>query len=373
MSAAPGRWAGGISWRLPLTDSQPVISCRNVWKVFGPRAKEALTAIRKEGVGKSEVLRRFECVIGVADATFDVHRGEIFCIMGLSGSGKSTLVRHINRLIEPSDGKILIEGREINGLGNAELRALRSDKIAMVFQSVALLPYRTVIENTALGLEFRKVPKAERLEAARKALEAVQLGDWANRYPSELSGGMMQRVGLARALASDSPILLMDEPFSALDPLIRRELQDQFVKLSRQFGKTAVFITHDLEEAIRVGNRIGIMRDGVMVQIGAPEEIVMAPADDYVARFTAGLAKNHLVSARSLMEPREGLAEGDLAKLPRVAANCDIDQLIDCFLESEGGALAVEEGGTLIGRVSQANLLRGIRGPKVESATPRGA
>lgn len=350
-----------------MNDSQPVISCRNVWKVFGIRAAEALKAIRNEGVGKAEVLRRFECVVGVADATFDVQRGEIFCIMGLSGSGKSTLLRHINRLIEPSDGRILIEGREINSLGPAELRALRAQKIAMVFQSVALLPYRTVLENTALGLEFRKVPKTERLEAARRALQAVQLGDWANRYPSDLSGGMLQRVGLARALASDSPILLMDEPFSALDPLIRRELQDQFVELSRKFGKTTIFITHDLEEAIRVGNRIGIMRDGVMVQIGAPEEIVMAPADDYVARFTAGLAKNHLVSARSLMTAAADPAE--LAGLPRVAAKANIDQLIDLFLANEGKTLAVEdETGKLVGRVGQNDLLRGIKGPKATEA-----
>ncbi|KAA0971574.1 betaine/proline/choline family ABC transporter ATP-binding protein [Aureimonas fodinaquatilis] len=351
-----------------MNDSQPVISCRNVWKIFGQRAPEALKAIRNEGVGKAEVLRRFECVVGVADVSFDVQRGEIFCIMGLSGSGKSTLLRHINRLIEPSDGRILIEGREINSLGAAELRMLRAQMIAMVFQSVALLPYRTVLENTALGLEFRKMPKAERLEASQRALQAVQLGDWANRYPSDLSGGMLQRVGLARALASDSPILLMDEPFSALDPLIRRELQDQFVELSRKFNKTTIFITHDLEEAIRVGNRIGIMRDGVMVQVGAPEDIVMAPADDYVARFTAGIAKNHLVSARSLMaataEPEE------LSSLPRVAANADIDQLIDLFLTKECGRLAVEdETGHLIGCVTQEDLLRGIQGPKTIKAS----
>ena len=350
-----------------MNDKQPVISCRNVWKVFGRRATEALEAIRREGVGKAEILRRFECVVGVADATFDVQRGEIFCIMGLSGSGKSTLLRHINRLIEPSDGRILIEGREINNLAASELRTLRAQKIAMVFQSVALLPYRTVLENTALGLEFRKVPRAERLEAAQRALQAVQLGDWANRYPSDLSGGMLQRVGLARALASDSPILLMDEPFSALDPLIRRELQDQFVELSRKFAKTTIFITHDLEEAIRVGNRIGIMRDGVMVQIGAPEEIVMAPADDYVARFTAGLAKNHLVSARSLMAPATDPTE--LSSLPHVSAKADIDQLIDLFLAHQGSALAVEdETGHLIGRVTQNDLLRGIKGPKAIKA-----
>lgn len=345
---------------------QPVISCRNIWKVFGPRAAEALKAIHSEGIGKAEVLRRFECVVGVADASFDVMSGEIFCIMGLSGSGKSTILRHINRLIEPSNGHVLIDGREINDLDTTELRMLRAEKIAMVFQSVALLPYRTVLENTALGLEFRKVPKVERLALARQALEAVQLSDWANRYPSDLSGGMMQRVGLARALASDCPILLMDEPFSALDPLIRRELQDQFVELSRKFGKTTIFITHDLEEAIRVGDRIGIMRDGVMVQIGTPEDIVLSPADDYVARFTSGMAKNHLVSARSLMMPA---TQEEVTGLPRVAANADIDRLIDLFLGAEGKALAVEdETGRLIGQVTQADLLRGIRGPKLAAA-----
>ncbi|KQU74662.1 glycine/betaine ABC transporter [Ensifer sp. Root31] len=351
-----------------MTNNEPIISCRGVWKVFGPRAAEALNTIREEKVDKAEILRRLECVVGVADVSFDVHRGEIFCIMGLSGSGKSTLLRHINRLIEPSEGTILIEGKAINDLAPAQLRALRADKIAMVFQSVALLPYRTVLENTALGLEFRKVPKLERRDAAMRALEAVQLAEWAHRFPSDLSGGMLQRVGLARALASDSEILLMDEPFSALDPLIRRELQDQFVELSSRFGKTTVFITHDLEEAIRVGSRIGIMRDGIMVQIGAPEEIVLNPADDYVARFTAGIAKNHLVSARSLMLPRNKIRGADLSMLPRTPASADIDHLIDCFLAHDGRTLAVEEGGELLGQVSVADLLIGIRGPVATNA-----
>nr|WP_241188287.1 glycine betaine/L-proline ABC transporter ATP-binding protein [Pseudohalocynthiibacter aestuariivivens] len=346
-----------------MSDNQPIVSCRGIWKVFGRRADEALAAIRKEGVGKSEVLQRFQCVVGVADVSFDVYRGEIFCVMGLSGSGKSTLIRHINRLIDPTDGSIVIEGTEINGLGAEALRNLRANKISMVFQGVALLPYRTVLDNTALGLEFRKVPRAERHDAAMKALEAVQLTEWADRYPAELSGGMMQRVGLARALVSDSDILLMDEPFSALDPLIRRELQEQFLGLTKQFGKTTIFITHDLEEAIRVGDRIGVMRDGVMVQIGTPEDIVLHPADDYVQRFTAGLAKNHVVSARSLMVPCD-TAPPDAADLPRTDILADIDCLIDQFLTHEGKVLAVEDEGRIVGTVSVPDLLRGIRGPK---------
>lgn len=350
-----------------MTESQPIVSCRGLWKVFGRRADEAMDAIRKEKIGKAEVLRRFQCVVGVADVSFDVNRGEIFCVMGLSGSGKSTLIRHINRLVDPTDGSILIEGAEINNLGTEALRNLRSDRISMVFQSVALLPYRTVLENTALGLEFRKVPKAKRHEAAMEALAAVQLTEWADHYPSQLSGGMMQRVGLARALVSDSDILLMDEPFSALDPLIRRELQEQFLELTKQFDKTTIFITHDLEEAIRVGDRIGVMRDGVMVQIGTPEEIVLKPADEYVERFTAGLAKNHVVSARSLMVPCGVAQVSDMADLPRTSASADIDQLIDLFLAHEGQALAVEDAGHVIGTVSVRDLLSGIRGPQVSS------
>jgi glycine betaine/proline transport system ATP-binding protein len=245
--------------------SDILIDCQSLWKIFGTRAEAAVEAVKEKGFSKKQILTDFNCVVGVSDASLQVRRGEIFCIMGLSGSGKSTLIRLLNRLIEPSFGKILVKGRDIASLNAAQLREMRARNIGMVFQSVALLPHRTVLENAAFGLEVRGIPKDERYKTARAALDKVGLSDWTTRYPSELSGGMQQRVGLARAIAADPEIILMDEPFSALDPLIRRQLQDEFRQLTKSLGKSAVFITHDLEEAIRIGDRIAIMKDGVIV------------------------------------------------------------------------------------------------------------
>ena len=286
---------------------------------------------------KTQALREFGCVVGVSDVSLQVRKGEIFCIMGLSGSGKSTLIRMLNRLIEPSEGSILVRGQDLLKLNAAELRDMRSKHISMVFQSVALLPQRTVLENAAFGLEVRGVPKAERLEVAARALAKVGLSDWVSRYPGELSGGMQQRVGLARALAADPEIILMDEPFSALDPLIRRQLQDEFRQLSKDLGKSAVFITHDLEEAIRIGDRIAIMKDGAIVQTGTAEEIVMHPANDYVAEFVSGISHLHLVKAESLMVPVEAYRQAhpqvDLVSLPQATPQADLDALISLILE----------------------------------------
>ncbi|MEN8142437.1 MAG: glycine betaine/L-proline ABC transporter ATP-binding protein, partial [Thermodesulfobacteriota bacterium] len=279
------------------------IECKNLWKIYGEAADKSLSAIKSEGLSKQEVKDRFGCVIGVAGASFKVSRGEIFCVMGLSGSGKSTLLRHINRLIEPTAGQVFINGSDINRLDDSSLRRLRAEKIGMVFQNMALFPHRTIESNVAYGLEVRKVDKAQRNQAARRALALVQLDGWESHYPDELSGGMQQRVGLARALAADPEILLMDEPFSALDPLIRRELQDEFLNLSARLKKTTIFITHDLDEAIRLGNTIAIMKDGLLVQIGTPEDIITKPADDYVTKFVSGISKLHLVHAHTVMYP----------------------------------------------------------------------
>ena len=265
-----------------------VVRLESVWKIFGARAGEALTAA-KSGVGKPDILREFDCVVGVADASLTVRRGEIFCVMGLSGSGKSTLVRHVNRLLEPTAGRILIEGEDILAKSDAELRRIRATKVGMVFQNFGLLPHRTVRENVSLPLEIQGATLKRQYDSAEAALAKVELAGWGDRSPASLSGGMRQRVGLARALAADPPILLMDEPFSALDPLIRRQLQDQFLQLSKEVRKTTMFITHDLDEAIRIGTRIAIMKDGVIVQIGTPDEIIRNPADDYVAEFVANI------------------------------------------------------------------------------------
>ena len=266
-----------------MDSSSSAIKIENVWKVFGNTSSKALDAIQNKGISKTEALEKYNSVIGVSDVSFDVNQGEIFCVMGLSGSGKSTLVRHINRLLEPTSGKILINGQDVMKLDRDHLQELRNKKIGMVFQNFALMPHRSVVDNIAMPLEIRGVSKNDRLDAANKILEIVELQGWGNKFAHELSGGMQQRVGLARALAADPEFLLMDEPFSALDPLIRRQLQSEFIKLSKQMKKTTVFITHDLDEAVRVGHRIAIMRDGKVIQIGTPEQIVVNPADEYVA------------------------------------------------------------------------------------------
>ena len=283
-----------------MSDAQ--IECRDLWKIYGKRSNEAMRAVLAEGLSKEEVRDRFDCVLGVRNASFSVRRGEIFCIMGLSGSGKSTLVRHVNRLIEPTSGEIHVAGQRVDTMNATDLRKLRAETIGMVFQHMALWPHRTIGQNVGFGLEVRDVPAADRLWAAEKALEAMELGGWIDHYPDQLSGGMQQRVGLARALAADPEILLMDEPFSALDPLIRRQLQDQFLALSAHVKKTTLFITHDLDEAIRMGDQIAIMNDGEIVQVGTPEQIVTQPKDDYVAEFVKGISRVGLVRAETIMD-----------------------------------------------------------------------
>ena len=264
------------------------ITIENVFKVFGNEPKAALSLV-KQGVSKPDILARTGQSIGVFDASFTIGAGEIFIVMGLSGSGKSTLVRMLNRLIEPTAGRVLIEGVDIAQLDDRELRALRRKDISMVFQSFALMPHLTVLENTALGLELAGVQRAERHQQAAQALEQVGLEGWGASYPDELSGGMQQRVGLARALASDPAILLMDEAFSALDPIIRTEMQSELLRLQEVKRRTIVFISHDLDEAMRIGDRIAIMKDGHVVQVGTPDEILRNPANDYVRDFVHGV------------------------------------------------------------------------------------
>ncbi len=264
------------------------ICIKNVFKVFGDAPQAALELVR-QGRSKEDVLARTGNTIGVFDATFTIEAGEIFVIMGLSGSGKSTLVRLLNRLIEPTAGIIEVDGCDINNLSDAQLRALRRKDISMVFQSFALMPHITVLDNTAFGLELAGVGHAERTAQASKALEQVGLASWGASYPDELSGGMQQRVGLARALASDPSILLMDEAFSALDPIIRTEMQSELLRLQSVKRRTVVFISHDLDEAMRIGDRIAIMKDGHVVQVGTPDEILRNPADDYVRSFIYGV------------------------------------------------------------------------------------
>ncbi|MBT8455078.1 MAG: glycine betaine/L-proline ABC transporter ATP-binding protein [Silicimonas sp.] len=344
--------------------SETVVKVTDVWKIFGTRAEEAMAAVKSQGIGKPEVLSEFQCVVGVQNANFEVARGEIFCIMGLSGSGKSTLVRHINRLIEPTAGKIEILGQDVSTISESELRRIRAQQIGMVFQHMALMPHRSVRDNVAYPLEIRKISKSKRWAVSDHALGLVDLTGYEDRLPRELSGGMQQRVGIARALASDPEILLMDEPFSALDPLIRLQLQDQFKALVAQLRKTTLFITHDLDEAIRIGHRIAIMKDGVIVQIGTPEQIVMEPADDYVREFVQGISKLKLVKAHSIMKPLE-THSGTLDGAPRADHGADLDQLIDLAVETDQ-PVVITEGGVDVGIVTKPCLLRGIQGGKDE-------
>ena len=345
-----------------------VIECRHLWKLFGNRADEGMKAVQDHGLSKNEVRDRYDCVVGVQDASFSVGEGEVFCIMGLSGSGKSTLIRHVNRLIEPTFGEVLIEGQDINQLGATDLRALRSTKIGMVFQNMALMPHRTVRDNVAFALEVRGIAREERYVVADKAIETVELEGWGECYPDELSGGMQQRVGLARAIAADPHILLMDEPFSALDPLIRRQLQDQFLQLAEEMRKTTLFITHDLDEAIRIGDRIAIMKDGALVQIGTPEEIVTEPADDYVADFVAGISKLQLVTAQKVMQPIAAYEADsgalDRNRCPTAQLDDNLDDLVNLSIDTDH-PIIVASGEKIVGVVTKRTLLRGIQG-KIE-------
>jgi len=347
--------------------NDPVIKIEGIWKIFGDQPMEVVESVRREGLGKAEVLERFHAVVGIADVSFEVQRGEIFCIMGLSGSGKSTLVRHINRLIEPTTGNITLLGQDVLSLSEAQLREVRAKQVGMVFQHMALLPHRSVRDNVAYPLEIRGEPKLRRWEVSQRMLSLVELDGYEDRFPTELSGGMQQRVGLARALASDPDVLLMDEPFSALDPLIRRQLQDQFLELSGKLHKTTVFITHDLDEAIRLGTRIAIMKDGRIVQIGTPEEIVTNPADDYVRDFVRDISKLKLVFAHTILEPIGDyqLRSGEnLSQAPRASEDTDLDGLVDISITTDQPIVITDSKGEDIGVVSKDRLLRGIQGGK---------
>ena len=344
-----------------------VITLEGVWKIFGANSAAAMEAIRKRGLDKAAVLEQFDCVVGIADNSFSVRRGEVFCVMGLSGSGKSTMVRHLNRLIEPTVGRIEVLGRNMLELSDKDVRTMRANSIGMVFQHMALLPHRSVRDNVAFPLQIRGEPKTRRWETSQRCIDMVDLTGYEDRFPSELSGGMQQRVGLARALASDPEVLLMDEPFSALDPLIRRQLQAQFMALSVELKKTTVFITHDLDEAIRIGSRIAIMKDGRIVQIGTPEEIITRPADDYVRDFVQGISRLKLVYAHTIMVPMDAWRPTrpvDLSASPRTRHDTDLDRLIDIATTTDKVIVINDAEGNDIGVVDQVTLLKGIQGGK---------
>ena len=338
----------------------PVLGVSGLTKVFGAREQEALR-LAGEGLGRDEILRRTGATLAVHDVSFAVERGELFVVMGLSGSGKSTLVRLLNRLIEPSAGTVEVDGQDLRALGDADLRTLRNDKVSMVFQHFALLPHRTVRENAAYALKIRGVPAAEQRERADWALRTVGLLDRADARPDQLSGGMQQRVGLARALAADSDVLLMDEPFSALDPLIRRDMQDLLVQLQTELQKTIVFITHDLNEAMRLGDRILMLKDGRTVQLGTGPEIISAPADAYVADFTSDVDRTRVLTA------------GDLLREPRMTARLgqSTGEVLRALGAAEANGVYVLDAELRIAGVARDDLLARARQEGRTAVGPR--
>ncbi len=331
-----------------------MLSCRNVWKIFGRNPAKVLRALR----AGDEPAAASGHVVAVRDVSFDVKRGETFVVMGLSGSGKSTLVRCISRLTEPDAGEVLIDGQDVLKMNEAALRELRRQRVSMVFQNFGLLPHRRVLENVAFGLELRGEERAQRLERAERMIELVGLKGWERRFPRELSGGMQQRVGLARALAADPEILLFDEPFSALDPLIRREMQDELLRLQSQLHKTSVFITHDFAEALRLGDHIAIMRQGRIVQVGTPQELVMHPADDYVSAFVKDAPRTKVLTVASVMRPPQ---PGLLAKSEATCyAHANIQSVLPALAERDQALVVVDANGDVVGSVDRSAVLAAL-------------
>jgi glycine betaine/proline transport system ATP-binding protein len=333
--------------------SDSALSVKDLWKIFG-RGAHRIVGTPDAALSRAELKDKTGCVVGVRDVSFEVAPGEVFVVMGLSGSGKSTLVRCLTRLIEPTSGEIVIDGRDITKAGETELRELRRTHASMVFQHFGLLPHRQVIDNVAYGLEVRGVGRKERRARAAEIVELVGLSGYETSYPDQLSGGMQQRVGLARALANDPSLLLFDEPFSALDPLIRRDMQNEVIRLHRELGKTMVFITHDLQEALKLGDRILIMRDGAVVQIGTPDEVVGAPADDYVKDFTSDVPRSHVLTLKWVM--RDPLPT-DSSEGPVMSSDTIVRQAASAALASEHPVRVVDDG-KLVGIVDDDAILR---------------
>ena len=336
---------------------EPKIRCRNLWKVFGRNPERILREL-DPALSRKQVQERTGHVIAVKDVSFEVRQGETFVVMGLSGSGKSTLVRCISRLVEPTSGQIVVDGADVTAMSERQLIDLRRHKMSMVFQHFGLLPHRRVIDNVAYGLEVQGVPRVERRKKAEEVLELVGLSGWESNYPRELSGGMQQRVGLARALAVDPEIMLFDEPFSALDPLIRREMQDELLRLQGVVHKTMIFITHDFLEAIKMGDHIAIMKDGEFVQVGTPEEVVAHPADDYVRAFSEDVPRHKVLNASSIM------AEDNVTVAPGDEVRVALERM------REGGrtaAFVVGPDGKYLGPLGAAEAEAAENGARVEA------
>jgi glycine betaine/proline transport system ATP-binding protein len=347
--------SNGIEQSSP-NDAAPLIRAEGIWKIFGKNADKVIGTPDAE-LSRGELREKTGCVAAVRNVSFDVYPGEVFVVMGLSGSGKSTLVRTLIRLIEPTAGRVEMDGRDVTAASRDELLQLRRHTSSMVFQHFGLLAHRSVLDNVAFGLEIQGKSKAERTARAAEVLRLVGLEDAANQFPNELSGGMQQRVGLARAFAVDPKVMLYDEPFSALDPLIRRDMQDEVIRLQLETGKTMVFITHDLPEALRLGDRIAIMRDGRIVQLGTPEDLVGSPADEYVANFVRDIPRSHVLTLRWIMrDAQPGEEDG-----PKLDVGTTVKTAMPLIATHDQPVCAVENG-KIVGVVDKAAALAAVAG-----------
>ena len=338
------------------------ISVRGLWKVFGPRPQRIVGTAAAD-LPRRELQARTGNVVAVREVDFDVAPGEVFVVMGLSGSGKSTLIRCLTRLIDPTAGVVHIGGLEVTAAGEDQLLDLRRHRVSMVFQHFGLLPHRSLVDNVAFGLEVRGIDKATRRAKAEAILELVGLEGLGSARPDQLSGGMQQRVGLARALATDPEVLLFDEPFSALDPLIRRDMQDEIIRLRRELNTTMLFITHDLAEALRLGDRIAIMRDGRFVQVGTPAEVVGAPADDYVENFVRDVSRSHVLAVESIMTPVDGVVtDGYSARVP---LGTKVRDVLGRLARNDLPVGVIDGDGRIVGSVDRVAALRLVAGEDV--------
>ena len=336
--------------------SETKVSIKNLYKVFGKSPSDMISLLQK-GISKAELLENYSHVLGLEDVNIDIKEKQIQVIMGLSGSGKSTLIRHINRLIEPTSGSITIDGEDILSMSNLELQNFRKFKASMVFQKFGLLPHRMVFENVSYGLQIQGIEKNEATRRSQKWIEAVGLNGFEKHYPSQLSGGMQQRVGLARALATDADILLMDEAFSALDPLIRSDMQDVLLDLQKDLNKTIIFITHDLDEALKLGDNIAILRDGAVIQSGTAEDIILKPSDDYVADFTKDINKARVIKVSSVMEKSKSI------KGPNIPHDVVLEDALQIISEAKSNNAHVMQNDKKIGTISLNVIIQALARP----------
>ncbi len=350
-----------------MSSNDTLIKINQLYKIFGDGQENALELV-KNGIGKEELLEKSNCVLGLNNINLNIKKAKIQVVMGLSGSGKSTLIRHLNRLIEPTSGEILVNDTDILKLNTKELVQFRQNNMSMVFQKFALFPHKTVLQNVGYGLAVQKIPKDEWEEKATKWINRVGLEGYETYYPGQLSGGMQQRVGLARALATDAEILLMDEAFSALDPLIRSEMQNILLDLQSELHKTIIFITHDLDEALKIGDRIAILRDGSMVQDSDPQKIIMNPADDYVSDFIKDINRARVIQAKSIMTHTKTKSSG-----PVVQENMVLEDILQIMSDDPSKPVTIQNSkGNITGKIEMANLIEGMKRPKSQGTNITG-